>query len=153
MCEDWLFHALLPLAAYVALAASACAALSHARQALFVVAAAALLLLFIGIHNAWDAVTYHVFVRTTGATGNRASRQAKGIVMRVGILGSGLAEVVSAFNNIPSEVLFGVFEARGRATRPSMVYCGDNQTAKTLAATLIRDMGFKPIDAGLLRIA
>ncbi len=73
--------------------------------------------------------------------------------MRVGILGSGLAEVVSAFNNIPSEVLFGVFEARGRATRPSMVYCGDNQTAKTLAATLIRDGGFEPIDAGPLRIA
>jgi 8-hydroxy-5-deazaflavin:NADPH oxidoreductase len=63
------------------------------------------------------------------------------------------AEVVSAFNNIPSEVLFGVFKARGSATRPSMVYCGDNQTAKTLAATLIRDVGFEPIDAGPLRIA
>ena len=61
--EDWLFHALLPLAAYVALAASACMGHSHARLALFVLAAAALLLLFIGIHNAWDAVTYHVFVR------------------------------------------------------------------------------------------
>jgi hypothetical protein len=29
---------------------------------MFVVAAAAMLLLFVGIHNAWDAVTYHVFV-------------------------------------------------------------------------------------------
>ena len=61
--EDWIFHAILPLAAYVALAASAWAAYSHARLALFIVAAAALLLLFIGIHNAWDAVIYHVFVR------------------------------------------------------------------------------------------
>ncbi len=61
--EDWLFHVLLPLAAYAALVASACAAHSHARPALFLVAAAALLLLFIGIHNAWDTVTYHVFVR------------------------------------------------------------------------------------------
>jgi hypothetical protein len=61
--EDWLFHALLPVAAYAALAVSAYAALSHARSALFLVGAAALLLLFIGIHNAWDAVTYHVFVR------------------------------------------------------------------------------------------
>ena len=61
--EDRLFHVLLPLAAYVALAVSACAAHAHARPALFLVAAAALLLLFIGIHNAWDAVTYHVFVR------------------------------------------------------------------------------------------
>jgi len=61
--EDWLFHVLLPLAAYVALAISACVAPSHARPALFLVAAAALVLLFIGIHNAWDTVTYHVFVR------------------------------------------------------------------------------------------
>src|SRR5438477_12900877 len=61
--EDWLFHALLPLAAYVILAVSAYVAQSHARPALFLVAVATLLLLFIGIHNAWDAVTYHVFVR------------------------------------------------------------------------------------------
>jgi hypothetical protein len=60
--EDWLFHALLPFVAYATLAISAYAARPHARGALFGVAAAALLLLFIGIHNAWDAVTYHVFV-------------------------------------------------------------------------------------------
>jgi len=59
--EDWLFHAVLPLAAYATLAGSASAALSYARPALFVVGAATLLLEFIGIHNAWDAVTYHVF--------------------------------------------------------------------------------------------
>jgi hypothetical protein len=64
--EDWLFHALLPFAAYATLAASAYAARTHAREALFGVAAAALLLLFIGIHNAWDAVTYHVFVKKRG---------------------------------------------------------------------------------------
>lgn len=63
------------------------------------------------------------------------------------------AEVVAAFNNIPSEVLFGVFEARGKATPPSMVYCGDTQTGKDIAATLIRDVGFDPIDAGPLRMA
>src|SRR5436853_8144 len=61
--EDRLFHVLLPFAAYVMLAASACAAYPHPRPALFLVAAAALLLLFIGIHNAWDIVTYHVFVK------------------------------------------------------------------------------------------
>lgn len=64
--EDRLFHVLLPLAAYAALAVSACVAHFHARLALFTVAAASLLLLFIGIHNAWDAVTYHVFVRRRG---------------------------------------------------------------------------------------
>jgi hypothetical protein len=36
---------------------------------LFAVGAAALLLLFVGIHNAWDAVTYHVFVNREGPTG------------------------------------------------------------------------------------
>ena len=60
--EDWLFHVLLPFAAYATLAVSAYVARAHARTALFVVAAATLLLLFVGIHNAWDAVTYLVFV-------------------------------------------------------------------------------------------
>ncbi len=59
--EDWLFHVLLPFAAYATLAVSAYAARSYPRPALFIVGAAALLLLFIGIHNAWDTVTYHVF--------------------------------------------------------------------------------------------
>jgi hypothetical protein len=60
--EDWLFHFLLPFGAYAALAATAFEVRSRAHTAMFVVAAAALLLLFVGIHNAWDAVTYHVFV-------------------------------------------------------------------------------------------
>lgn len=60
--EDWLFHVLLPLAVYAVLALSAFVAPSHTREALFGVGAAALLLLFIGIHNAWDAVAYHVLV-------------------------------------------------------------------------------------------
>lgn len=62
--EDWLFHVLLPFAAYLMLAVSAYAARLYVGEALFAVAAAALMLLFIGIHNAWDAVTYHVFVKT-----------------------------------------------------------------------------------------
>jgi hypothetical protein len=61
--EDWLFHVHVPLASYALLAASACAAYSHERPALFLVGTAALLLLFTGIHNAWDLVTYHVFVK------------------------------------------------------------------------------------------
>jgi hypothetical protein len=60
--EDWLFHLVLPIVAYALLALSALAAPSHARDALFGVGAAVLLLLFIGIHNAWDAVAYYVFV-------------------------------------------------------------------------------------------
>jgi hypothetical protein len=60
--EDWLFHVALPLAAYAVLALSSLAAYTHERGALFAVGAAALSLLFIGIHNAWDSVSYHVFV-------------------------------------------------------------------------------------------
>jgi len=61
--EDWLFHAVLPLAAYALLALSAFAAFRFTREALFAVGASALLLLFISIHNAWDSVAYHVFVQ------------------------------------------------------------------------------------------
>jgi 8-hydroxy-5-deazaflavin:NADPH oxidoreductase len=63
------------------------------------------------------------------------------------------ARVVSAFGTVPSEVLFGVFEARGEAPRPSSVYCGDDESAERVAATLIRDAGFDPVDAGPPRIA
>jgi hypothetical protein len=65
--EDWLFHALLPLVAYAILALSAFAAHSYIHEALFSVGAAALLLLFVGIHNAWDAVAYHVLVNLSNA--------------------------------------------------------------------------------------
>jgi hypothetical protein len=63
------------------------------------------------------------------------------------------AEVVCAFNTVPSEVLFGVFAARSHARRPSLVYCGDDARGKKVAASLIRDVGFEPLDAGPLRIA
>jgi predicted dinucleotide-binding enzyme len=63
------------------------------------------------------------------------------------------ARVVSAFNTVPSEVLFSVFEAKANTTKPSLVYCGDDQSGKRVAAELIRDVGFDPVDAGPLRIA
>jgi len=46
-----------------------------------------------------------------------------------------------------------VFEARRKATRPSLVYCGDDAKSKKIAVALIRDAGFDPVDAGPLRIA
>jgi len=63
------------------------------------------------------------------------------------------AKLVSAFGTVPSEVLFGVFAARRRAKRPSMVYCGDDAAAKAIAIELIRDAGFEPVDLGALRLA
>jgi hypothetical protein len=69
--EDWLFHVLLPFAAYAILAGSAFAARSSARPSLFLVGAAALLLLFTGIHNAWDTVMHLVFVENRGKKAER----------------------------------------------------------------------------------
>ena len=63
------------------------------------------------------------------------------------------ARIVSAFNTVPSEVLFGVFEARRKTRRASLVYCGDDASSKKIAAQLIGDVGFDPVDAGPLRIA
>jgi predicted dinucleotide-binding enzyme len=62
------------------------------------------------------------------------------------------ARVACAFNTVPSEVLFGVYEAKLEG-RPSLVYCGDDAGSKEIAAGLIRDAGFAPLDAGPLRIA
>jgi 8-hydroxy-5-deazaflavin:NADPH oxidoreductase len=63
------------------------------------------------------------------------------------------AHVVSAFNTVPSEVLFDVYEARNKKKKPSLAYCGDDEKAKSLTVELIRDVGFDPVDAGPLRIA
>jgi predicted dinucleotide-binding enzyme len=63
------------------------------------------------------------------------------------------AHVVLAFNTVPSEVLFDVFDTRDKRSRPSLAYCGDSERAKTVAAELIRDVGFDPVDAGPLKIA
>jgi predicted dinucleotide-binding enzyme len=63
------------------------------------------------------------------------------------------AQVVSAFGTVPSEVFLDVFDAKRKAKRSSLLYCGDHQVAKEVAATLIRDVGFDPVDAGPLRIA
>ena len=61
--------------------------------------------------------------------------------------------VVSAFTTVPSEVLFGVYEAKRKTSRPSLVYCGDDESGKNVAAELVRDVGFDPVNAGPLRIA
>ncbi|HEY2905897.1 MAG TPA: hypothetical protein VGJ29_08335 [Vicinamibacterales bacterium] len=62
--EDWLFHVMLPAAAYLALTSAVFVARSYAADpALFGIATATFLLLVIGIHNAWDTVTYLVLTR------------------------------------------------------------------------------------------
>ncbi len=64
------------------------------------------------------------------------------------------AHVVSAFSTVPSEVLFDVFRRKRRTRRrPSLLFCGDDRHAKKIAARLIRDVGFEPVDTGPLRVA
>jgi len=63
--EDWSWHGLLPLAAYVVLVISGMLVSSRPIGALFATGTAALLLLFIGIHNAWDTVTFVTLERST----------------------------------------------------------------------------------------
>ena len=56
--EDWLWHTVFPLVSYTALLVAAMLLPGHAAPALFVIAAGTVLLLFIGIHNAWDNVLF-----------------------------------------------------------------------------------------------
>lgn len=59
--EDWLWHIILPLISYTGLVVAAILLTAWPEPALFGVATVAVLFLFIGIHNAWDTVTYMAF--------------------------------------------------------------------------------------------
>jgi hypothetical protein len=61
--EDWIWHIVLPIIAYGMLLFASLTVALHVTAALFTIAAMTLLLLFIGIHNAWDTVTYFAIER------------------------------------------------------------------------------------------
>jgi len=61
--EDWIWHGVLPTSAYAGMLCSGIALRYGAVDTLYVVGAAALLLVFVGIHNAWDTVTYITLAR------------------------------------------------------------------------------------------
>jgi hypothetical protein len=86
--EDRLFHVLLPLAAYATLILSGFVAFNHLQTALFGVGASSLLLLFIGIHNAWDGVAYQVFVSMPKALQAKAEADPVGELDATGELDS-----------------------------------------------------------------
>jgi len=56
--EDWLCHAILPPIAYAVLLVAAFVLPRHPTPALFAVGAVVILFILLGIHNAWDIVTY-----------------------------------------------------------------------------------------------
>ncbi len=67
--EDWLFHTVLPLAGYLSILVAGSALPYATTLLLFVVGGATVLLLFVGIHNAWDTVTYIVVSRLQERSG------------------------------------------------------------------------------------
>jgi hypothetical protein len=78
--EDWIWHSVLPLVAYIVMIVSAGFLEFSTTIGLFGIAASALLLLFIGIHNAWDSATYIALSAKetqprTGNTSSGATRQ------------------------------------------------------------------------------
>src|SRR5262245_46739449 len=58
VAEDWVWHTALPLVTYCSLLVAAFCLRQDPAVALFFIGAVALSLIFIGIHNAWDAVAY-----------------------------------------------------------------------------------------------
>ncbi len=63
--EDWIWHGCLPVVAYAAIATAGMLVSRAPALALDVVGASALLLLYIGIHNAWDSAVWMTMRRTT----------------------------------------------------------------------------------------
>lgn len=66
VAADWRWHRTMPMIAYVTLVVGALALWWRPGTGLAVVAAAVLLLLFIGIHNSWDAVLWNAIARRSG---------------------------------------------------------------------------------------
>jgi hypothetical protein len=66
--EDWLFHVCFPVLAYLTFMFSAAVLWRGSATALYYVAAASLLLLYTGIHNAWDTATWMAIHGKDGPT-------------------------------------------------------------------------------------
>jgi hypothetical protein len=77
--EDWLWTVVLPCLSYGALCAAAVLIVHHADGALYGAAGASVMLLFIGIHNAWDiAVWMSLRKHETGTNESKPEGAADG---------------------------------------------------------------------------
>ena len=74
--EDWLWYMVLPLLAYIWLIAAALMLSANPAPALYIVSAAMGLLLFIGIRNAWDNMTYLAVERAHSENKSRSGDEA-----------------------------------------------------------------------------
>jgi len=83
--EDWIFHTMLPVVAYGSITGGGLALVRHAGGAMFAVGFATLLLVFIGIHNAWDTVTWlttREIDAKKGATADEANASPDGVAAK-----------------------------------------------------------------------
>jgi hypothetical protein len=71
---DWIWNATLPCLCYLALLVAGVWALQQPAAALYLIGAAALVLLFVGIHNAWDLAVWFTVERP----GARAKQDSGG---------------------------------------------------------------------------
>jgi hypothetical protein len=68
--EDWLFHTILPFVSYALLLIGSIMMSHNSTAALFMIATMAMLLLLVGIHNAWDTVTFIVTQKSNRSAPN-----------------------------------------------------------------------------------
>jgi hypothetical protein len=62
--KDWLWYMVFPLGAYIALISAAITLLANPALGLYIISAVMIVLLFVGIRNAWDLVTYLAIERS-----------------------------------------------------------------------------------------
>jgi hypothetical protein len=73
--EDWLWYLTLPLLAHASLILAACMLADNPVLALYIIGSAMILLLLVGIRNAWDMVTFLAVERSHPE--NRSSEQTR----------------------------------------------------------------------------
>ena len=66
--EDWIWHYCLPALAYLSMLGAGAAVWGATGKSLYAVAASVLMLLIVGIHNAWDSAVYIVVTRPSPPT-------------------------------------------------------------------------------------
>ena len=127
--EDWIFHAILPAIAYITLFNASFFIVGSSENALVGVAASALLLLFIGIHNAWDAAVW----MTTAGRRIQDEERAIRDVMEQWLRATKAADLNAVLNLMTDDVVFL------RAGQPTMNKAAFADSFKSFAGKVTFD--------------